>query len=188
MLFFKKNSRLVFIVSAIVAIIAIAEMNGFRSYFSVTSVKDLFLENKFIGIILFCLVFSIGNLLYVPGWIFLVGSVFSLGKEWGGLVTYFAAMFSAMVSFYCLHYFGRDALRNFDNKLANRIFSNLDNNPVSSIVLLRLIFQTAPPLNYALAMSDIRFRNYFFGTLIGLPIPIFVYCYFFDFFLQNFFK
>ncbi len=181
----KNNSRLILIV---LIIIAITEMEGFRSYFSINSVKGLFLENKFIGIILFCLVFSIGNLLYVPGWIFLVGSVFSLGKEWGGLVTYLAAMFSAIVSFYCLHYFGRDALRNFDNKLANRIFSNLDKNPISSIALLRLIFQTAPPLNYALAMSDIRFRNYLFGTLIGLHIPIFVYCYFFEFFLENVFK
>jgi uncharacterized membrane protein YdjX (TVP38/TMEM64 family) len=41
-------------------------------------------------------------------------------------------------------------------------------------------FQTAPPLNYALAMSGIKFRRYLLGTLLGLPPPIFLYCVFFD--------
>ena len=29
-------------------------------------------------------------------------------------------------------------------------------------------------------MSDVKFRNYLIGTLLGLPLPIFVYCLFFD--------
>jgi len=45
---------------------------------------------------------------------------------------------------------------------------------------LRMLFQTAPAVNYALAMSGIRFRTYLIGTLIGLPLPIAAYCIFFD--------
>ena len=41
-------------------------------------------------------------------------------------------------------------------------------------------FQTAPPLNYALALSGVRLRDYLVGTLIGLPLPIAAYCIFFD--------
>jgi uncharacterized membrane protein YdjX (TVP38/TMEM64 family) len=51
---------------------------------------------------------------------------------------------------------------------------------VSSVALLRTLFQTAPALNYALAMSGIEFRRYLAGTLIGLPLPIALYCIFFD--------
>ena len=43
-----------------------------------------------------------------------------------------------------------------------------------------MLFQTAPALNYALAMSGVKFRNYLIGTLLGLPLPILVYCLFFD--------
>jgi uncharacterized membrane protein YdjX (TVP38/TMEM64 family) len=41
-------------------------------------------------------------------------------------------------------------------------------------------------LNYALAMSGIRFRNYLIGTLVGLPLPIAAYCVFFDFLSAGF--
>lgn len=38
----------------------------------------------------------------------------------------------------------------------------------------------AVSLNFALAMSGIRFRAYLIGTLVGLPVPIAFYCIFFD--------
>jgi len=61
-----------------------------------------------------------------------------------------------------------------------RLLGRLDAHPVSSVALLRTLFQTAPALNYALAMSGIEFRRYLVGTLIGLPLPIALYCVFFD--------
>jgi uncharacterized membrane protein YdjX (TVP38/TMEM64 family) len=66
-------------------------------------------------------------------------------------------------------------------KFATRLLSELDAHPVRNIVLLRTLFQTVPVLNYALAMSGVRFRHYLAGTLLGLPIPIALYCLFFDF-------
>jgi uncharacterized membrane protein YdjX (TVP38/TMEM64 family) len=41
-------------------------------------------------------------------------------------------------------------------------------------------FQTIPALNYALALSGVSLRNYLLGTLLGLPLPIALYCVFFD--------
>jgi uncharacterized membrane protein YdjX (TVP38/TMEM64 family) len=44
-----------------------------------------------------------------------------------------------------------------------------------------MLFQTLPALNYALALSGVRFRTYAAGTLLGLPLPIMAYCLFFDY-------
>ena len=68
-----------------------------------------------------------------------------------------------------------------NGKFAARLLSQLDAHPVRSIVLLRMLFQTVPALNYTLAMSGVRFRDYLVGTLLGLPLPIMVYCVFFDY-------
>ena len=65
-------------------------------------------------------------------------------------------------------------------KVAVRIFHQLDARPITSVVLLRVFFQTIPALNYALALSGIRLRHYMVGTLLGLPLPIALYCLFFD--------
>ena len=174
------KNKLWLICCVLITLIVIGEATGLRASFSFGSIKEIFLQYKLSGIIIFSLAFALGNLLYIPGWIFLVAAVLALGKEWGGLATYTAAMLSAILSYGLIFNLGKDALRNFDNKWAKKIFNNLDHSPIVSIVLLRLLFQTAPPLNYALAMSNIRFQHYLIGTLIGLPLPIFIYCYFFE--------
>ena len=157
------------------------ELTGLRASFSLSSIKALFSENLVLGIIFFCLAFSLGNLLYIPGWIFLIAAVLALGKEWGGVATYIAAIISATIIYFFIDLLGRGALRGFDSKFADTIFSKIDKHPILCVATLRLIFQTAPPLNYALAMSQIKFRHYLIGTIIGLPIPIIAYCYFFEF-------
>jgi uncharacterized membrane protein YdjX (TVP38/TMEM64 family) len=43
-----------------------------------------------------------------------------------------------------------------------------------------MLFQTLPALNVALALSGVRLRTYLVGTLLGLPLPIALYCLFFD--------
>lgn len=42
------------------------------------------------------------------------------------------------------------------------------------------MFQTMPAQNCALAPSGLRLRHYLAGTLLGLPLPIALYCLFFD--------
>ena len=72
-------------------------------------------------------------------------------------------------------------MRQIRGRWAQRLLARLDARPVSSIVVLRFFMQTAPPLNYALAMSGVKFRDYLVGTVLGLPLPIALYCLFFDY-------
>ncbi len=176
----KSLKKLGLIVSLLIGLILTSHFTGLRSSFTPMQIKDMFGHHQVYGILLFCLVFSLGNLLYVPGWVFLVAAVVALGKEWGGLVTFTAAITSCTLSYFLIYKLGGDALRTFNNKWADKAFLRLDETPVISVATLRLIFQTAPPLNYALALSNVRFSHYLVGTLVGLPLPIFAYCYFFE--------
>ena len=108
--------------------------------------------------LLFVLLFSLGNLIQIPGWLFLAAAVLTLGRLWGGVVTYVAAVTSCALTFVTIRSIGGDALRSIDNRVAVRILRQLDAHPVRSVALLRVLFQTAPPLNYALALSGIRLR------------------------------
>ncbi len=66
----------------------LVEFLGLRSELSPKNIKDLFSTYPTWGVLIFCLAFSFGNLLNIPGWVFMAGAVFAFGKEWGGLVTY----------------------------------------------------------------------------------------------------
>jgi uncharacterized membrane protein YdjX (TVP38/TMEM64 family) len=173
--------RLLAVLLFLILLLAIFELSGLRSHFNLAYLHQQLVDNPITGLIVFILIFTLGNLVQIPGWIFLAAAVLALGKTWGGMATYAAAMVSCTVTYFSIRFVGGDALRSLNGKLATRLLGQLDAHPIRNIVLLRMLFQTAPPLNYALAMSGVRFRDYFVGTLLGLPLPIMAYCVFFDY-------
>lgn len=173
--------RLIAVLLFLLPLLAIFELSGLRSHFNLAYLHQILVDHPITGLAVFILVFVLGNLVQLPGWLFLAAAVLALGKTWGGMATYVAAIISCTATFFTIRLVGGDALRSLDGKLATRLLSQLDAHPVRNIVLLRMLFQTVPPLNYALAMSGIRYRDYLVGTLLGLPLPILAYCLFFDY-------
>jgi uncharacterized membrane protein YdjX (TVP38/TMEM64 family) len=161
-------------------LLTVFEVSGLRDHFNLAFLRQVILQHQIGGLMLFILLFSLGNLVQIPGWVFLAAAVLTLGRVWGGAVTYMAAVTSCAFTFVTIRALGGDALRLLKNRLAVRILSELDAHPIASVALLRILFQTVPALNYALAMSGIKFRTYLIGTLVGLPVPIALYCIFFD--------
>jgi uncharacterized membrane protein YdjX (TVP38/TMEM64 family) len=161
-------------------LLTVFEVSGLRDHFNLAFIQQLILQHRIGGLMLFVLLFSLGNLIQIPGWVFLAAAVLTLGRVWGGAVTYVAAVTSCAFTFVTIRALGGDALRLLKNRVAVRILRELDAHPIASVALLRILFQTVPALNYALAMSGIKFRTYLIGTLVGLPVPIALYCIFFD--------
>lgn len=172
--------RLIAVLLLLAALWALFEFTGLRDRISAQALRDGFAQHKAWGFAAFTALFVVGNLIQLPGWIFLASAVLALGPAWGALATFSAALVSCVVTFLVVRAFGANALRELPGPLARRLFEQLDAHPVRSVALLRLLFQTVPALNYALALSGLRFRHYMLGTLIGLPGPLVVYATFFD--------
>jgi len=177
--------RMLAVVLFLGLLLAAFELSGLREHFSLEFLKSSILAHEIGGLAIFALLFSIGNLVQIPGLLFLAAAVLTLGEFMGGAATYIAATFSCAVTFLLIRAIGGDALRRLDNRIAARILKRLDARPVASIALLRILFQTAPSLNYALAMSGVKFRHYLAGTMLGLPLPIAIYCVFFDYLARH---
>ncbi|MCB1889963.1 MAG: VTT domain-containing protein [Rhodocyclaceae bacterium] len=173
--------RLALVAAFLVALFAIAEATGLRRELDLDMLRDTLTAHPIRGLALFVALFCLGNLAQIPGWLFLAAAVLALGRTGGGVVTYLAASTSCMVTFYCVRWLGGDALRQLDGHLARRLIARLDRAPVASMMALRTLFQTAPALNYSLALAGVRSRDYLFATLAGLPLPIVLYCLFFDY-------
>jgi uncharacterized membrane protein YdjX (TVP38/TMEM64 family) len=175
----RQYKRILGVLGFLVVLLIVVHFSGLRDNFSIDFLQRQILANQVTGLSVFILLFSVGNLVQIPGWIFLVAAVLTMGQFVGGVVTYVAATVSCIVTFATIRLIGGDALRRLDNRLAAKIFIKLDAAPLRSMVLLRILLQTMPALNYALALSGIKFRHYLLGTLIGLPVPITLYCFFF---------
>ena len=177
----RSSRRLLLVVVFLLSLFVLFETLGIRAQFSLDALQALILMHPVAGLLLFILLFALGNLIQIPGWVFLAAAVLALGRIYGGVVTYVAACVSCIVTYITIRYLGGNALRELNNPLARRLLSGLDRRPLASIIILRMLFQTVPALNYALALSGVRFRTYLLGTLLGLPLPIALYCAFFDY-------
>ncbi|MDM8347486.1 VTT domain-containing protein [Pseudomonas sp. sp1636] len=177
----RSSHRLLLVILFLLGLFVLFEVLGIRAQFSLESLQTLILMHPVSGLLLFILLFALGNLIQIPGWIFLAAAVLALGRVYGGIVTYLAACFSCGFTFICIRTLGGNALRELDSRLAQRLLAGLDRHPLASIIALRTLFQTVPALNYSLALSGVRLRHYLLGTLLGLPLPIALYCLFFDY-------
>lgn len=178
--FARRYERLLGVGLFLAILLAVFEVSGLRDHFNLAFMRQAILQHRIGGLVVFVLLFSLGNLIQIPGWVFLAAAVLALGPVWGGVATYLAAVISCAFTFVTIRAVGGDALRSLENTIAVRILRELDARPIGSVALLRVLFQTIPALNYALAMSGIKFRTYVIGTLVGLPLPIGLYCIFFD--------
>lgn len=176
-----RYKRIILLVLFLAALLGLLEWSGMRANFNAEYIHRLLEENLWRGLAIYIVLFCIGNLLHIPGWIFLAAAVLALGKVWGGMVTYVAATLSCVITYFVIRLIGGDFLHEIRNRYARRILQILDSHPVSCISSLRVVFQTMPTINYALALSGVGFRPYLLGTLIGLPLPITLYCLFFDY-------
>lgn len=177
----RSSRRLLLVILFLLGLFALFEFTGLRARFSLESLQALILMHPVSGLLLFILLFALGNLIQIPGWVFLAAAVLALGQLYGGIATYLAACVSCVLTYFTIRGLGGDALRELDNRLAQRLLAGLDRHPLVSIIALRMLFQTVPALNYALALSGVRFRHYLLGTLLGLPLPIALYCLFFNY-------
>ena len=87
---------------------------------------------------------------------------------------------SATVTFAVVRAFVGQALADVQRPVLRHLLSTIESRPVTTVALLRLLLQTAPPLNYALAMTAIRWRDHLVGSLLGLPVPVTGMAFFFD--------
>jgi uncharacterized membrane protein YdjX (TVP38/TMEM64 family) len=178
--FWTRYRGLVLVLAFLSLLLLCVQLSGLRQHFNMPYLRQTLLGNQWEGLALFVLLFTLGNLVQVPGWIFLASAVLVLGKWDGGLVTYVAACVACAVTFLSVRLVGGDTVRQLQGKLALRLVAQLHAHPIRNVVLLRTLFQTLAALNYTLAMSGIGFRQYMVATFLGLPLPIAAYCLLFD--------
>ena len=96
---FHRYKRVIGVVAFLVILFAIFELSGLRDNFNIDFIRDLILHHRLSGLALFVVLFSLGNLIQIPGWVFLPAAVLTLGRMWGGVVTYAAAVVSCVLTF-----------------------------------------------------------------------------------------
>lgn len=177
--------RLLLLVFVILALWIIPSATGVTARFGVEIIRRLLEKESLWGALVFTVIFSAGQLLRIPGIVFVAAAVAVYGRGFGTLVAILGAVVSVNVSFVVLRAIAGRPLANVQRPIVRRLLRKIDRHPVRTVALLRLIFQTAPPLNYALAMTAVCLRDHLFGSVLGLPVPVTVMALFSEWLLKR---
>jgi uncharacterized membrane protein YdjX (TVP38/TMEM64 family) len=164
--------RLTLIALVVVAVYASGRATGLTESLTPQALRALFANAGAAGVVLFVTAFTLGMLAQLPGLLFIAVAVLAYGREMGAVVALGGAVVAASVSFVVVRRFGGNALAELESPFVRRLLARLDDRPLSSVILLRVVFGVAPFLNYALALSSLGFRDYLIGSVIGMTVPI----------------
>ena len=104
----------------------------------------------------------------------------AFGRLWGGLLGWSASLVALSVTFFFARAGGGKPLAEVKNARVRRVLSRLDSHPFLTIFTLRTFFTLSAWLNYSLALSGVRYRDYLVASATGLVVPIVVFTFFFD--------
>ncbi len=132
------------------------------------------------GVGVFALLFAAGVLVQLPGMLFVATGMLVYGKLAGYFVCFLGAIVAVCASFLMVRAVGGQALGAVQKPWIVKLLVKLDEHPVRWMVVLRSVAFISPPLNYALALTRIRFRDYALGSALGLVGPMAIVTVFFD--------
>jgi uncharacterized membrane protein YdjX (TVP38/TMEM64 family) len=121
------------------------------------------------GPVVMVVAFIVGGLVLFPLTILILGTAAALGPLAGFLVAAIGALLSAITTYFIGTAIGRDTLRSVLGPRLSRLLNQIRRSGILAVASLRLV-PVAPftVVNLVAGASDIRFRDFLVGTIIGL--------------------
>jgi phospholipase D1/2 len=151
-----------------------------RAYITKSHLNDLivWLRGLWYGPIVLIVLYAVGCVFAVPASIFVIAAGVIWGWKFGAVYAITGGMLGAIASYYVGGFLGEGLLEKFGNA-GHAVRRQVENAGFTSMLIVRLI--PGPPFavwNYAAGIARVRFRDYFWATLLGV-IPshiVFTYC------------
>jgi len=130
------------------------------------------------GAIVYVAAFCLFELLHLPAIVVVAAGVRVWGVWEGWLLALLTAPVAISLPFFIIRSIGGRPLAEVQWPLLRRMMAKLDDAPLRTVALLRLVFFLSPPITSCLALSGVPFTQYLMGSVIGLAIPLTLLCLF----------
>ncbi len=152
-------------------LLAVAKYTPLGAYFSMEKIQELVKSAGWFGLFVFFGIFLLGTLMNLPGAVFLVFAILTWGYFQGILISYFSAVMTATINFWFARFIGGKALTEIKNKRIKKVLHRIETNPITTICWLRVFMLLSPVINYTLALTNIKTRQFLIGNAIAMVFP-----------------
>jgi uncharacterized membrane protein YdjX (TVP38/TMEM64 family) len=164
--------RITLVVVLLAGLVVASRYTGIADGLDANVIRNLMNDAGPWGWSLYILVFAGGEFIHIPGMVFVAAGILVYGKVIGFGLALTASVISVCFSFVVVRLLGGTPLGEIDKPWLKLMLGHLDARPIRTVFALRLVLWLAPALNYALALTRVRFRDYAIGSALGLILPV----------------
>ena len=128
--------------------------------------------------VLFMLIYAIGVCLFLPGTLLTGLGAAIFGAYWGFLYVWIGAMLGASSAFFIGRTLGREFAASLIGDRLKKYDDAIERNGFATVLYLRLVYFPFTPMNFGMGLTKVRFKDYFFGTGLGIIVGTFIFTFF----------
>jgi uncharacterized membrane protein YdjX (TVP38/TMEM64 family) len=172
--FVKAAILLIFIVAAVVTV----RVTGVREFLTVDKLGALLAAAGLWAPIAFILIYAVGVCLFIPGTLLTALGAAIFGPYWGFVYVWLAAMLGAAGAFLIGRYLGREFAASLIGNRLQKYDDAIERNGFATVLYLRLVYFPFTPMNFGMGLTKVRFRDYLWGTGLGILAGTFIFTFF----------
>jgi len=150
--------------------------NGVLSFSQVEEIQTFVLGFGIYAPLIFILLFILAPLVFFPDGILALAGGLIFGFAWGSFYIILGALCGGTLSFYLARLYGNTMHKKLSHEKLINFQKSVQKHGFIMILLLRLV--PLVPFNiisYSAGFSTIRYRDFFFATLLGMVPGVLVY-------------
>lgn len=161
----------------IIAAVYFVRFTSFKEFFTKTYLSHLLETAGAWAPLFFILVYAVGVCLFVPGTLLTALGAAIFGAYQGFLYVWLGAMIGSIAAFWIGRTLGREFAASVIGDRLRKYDEAIERNGFATVLYLRLIYFPFTPMNFGMGLTKVRFRDYLFGTGLGIIVGTFVFTF-----------
>jgi uncharacterized membrane protein YdjX (TVP38/TMEM64 family) len=176
----KKNAmaKAAVLILFIAAAIYLVRFSPVRHYLTAERIGPLLNSAGYWAPAAFVCIYAAGVCLFLPGTLLTAMGAAIFGPYRGFVYVWLGAMLGASLAFLIGRHLGRDFAASIVGDRLKRYDDAIGRNGFATVLYLRLIYFPFTPMNFGMGLTQVRFRDYFTGTALGILVGTFIFTFF----------
>ena len=162
----------------IILAISLIRFTPIKNYLTAQALGDFLETAGYWAPVLFMLIYTVGVCVFLPGTLLTGLGAAIFGAYWGFLYVWIGAMLGASAAFFIGRTLGRDFAASLIGDRLKKYDDAIERNGFATVLYLRLVYFPFTPMNFGMGLTKVHFRDYFFGTGLGIIVGTFIFTFF----------
>ena len=170
--------KAIFLVLFIAASIIVVRFTPVTDYLTADALGSFLDAAGFWAPLVFIFVYAAGVCLFLPGTLLTGLGAAIFGAYAGFVYVWFGAMIGASIAFWIGRTLGREFAATLIGDKLKKYDDAIERNGFATVLYLRLVYFPFTPMNFGMGLTKVHFRDYFFGTGLGIIVGTFIFTFF----------